>query len=143
MAAGAIGIVGKYIDAGIEERIQIILENYPNFMEILDGYEESLKFLIINERRATRRKAMGDLGIKVMASGISDKTSSEAIDRVMLSEAFKSGNIDDELKDVECPEEFLKEALTIKDMRDDYYLLKSQIKTLPWNDYKIPDTQER
>ncbi len=84
--------------------------------------------------------AMGDLGIRVMTSGISDKTSSEAIDRIMLSEAFKSGNIDDELKDVECPEEFRKEALTIKDMRDDYYLLKSQIKTLPWNDYKILDT---
>ena len=41
--------------------IEIILDNYPNFLEIMDGFEESLKYLILNDRRATRRRSMGIL----------------------------------------------------------------------------------
>ena len=84
MATRAIRIVDEYATSDIKGRIDIILENYPNFLEIMDGYEESLKFLIINERKAARRRNMGELGVRVQTSGISDKTANEAIERVML-----------------------------------------------------------
>lgn len=61
MADGAIRIVEKYAMADIKGGIEIILDNYPNFLEIMDGFEESLKYLIPNDRRATRRRSMGIL----------------------------------------------------------------------------------
>ena len=140
MATRAIRIVDEYATSDIKRRIDIILENYPNFLEIMDGYEESLKFLIINERKAARRRNMGELGVRVQTSGISDKTANEAIERVMLSEAIESGNMDKELKDIECPEEYRREAGIINEMRDDYMLLKAQIKTLPWCEFRVMDS---
>lgn len=140
MDTGAIRIVDEYAATDIKGRIDIILENYPNFLEIMNGYEESLKFLIINERKAAKRRAVGDLGVRVQTSGISDKTANVAIESVMLSEAIHSGNMDDELKDIECPEEYRREAEIIKEMRDDYTLLKAQIKTLPWCEFRVLDS---
>ena len=61
MTDGAIRIVDKYVMADIKGRIEIILDNYLNFLEIMDGFEESLKYLILNDRRATRRRSMGIL----------------------------------------------------------------------------------
>ena len=72
MEAGAIRIVDEYATADIKRRIEIILDNYPNFQEIMDGYEESLKFLIINDRRVSRRKGREELvfGFRSPASAI-------------------------------------------------------------------------
>lgn len=137
MAAGAIRIVDKYATADIKGRIEIILDNYPNFLEIMDGFEESLKYLILNDRRAARRRSMGDLGVRVQKTGISDPTANEAIDRVMLSEAIKTGNLDEELKGIECPEQYRREAEVIREMRNDYFLVRAQIKTLPWLNFKV------
>ncbi|WP_045000886.1 hypothetical protein [Shuttleworthella satelles] len=61
MADGAIRIVEKYAMADMKGKIEIILDNYPNFLEIMDSFEESLKYLILNDRRAARRRSMGIL----------------------------------------------------------------------------------
>ena len=102
-----------------------------------NGYEESLKFLIINDRKVSRRKGREELGIRVQISGTSDTTADAAIERVMLSDAIRSGNMEEELKDLECPEQYRREVEVIQEMRDDYLLIRSQIKTLPWSEYKV------
>lgn len=140
MATGTIRIVDEYATADIKGRIEIILDNYPNFLEIMDGFEESLKYLIINERKMAKRRSMGDLGVRVQTSGFSDPTANAAVDSVMLTEAIRSGNMDAKLKGIECPEQYRKEAEVIKEMRDDYFLVKAQIKTLPWQDYRVLDS---
>lgn len=61
MADGAIRIVEKYAMADIKRKLEIILDNYQNFLEIMDGFEESLKYLILNDRWAARRRSMGIL----------------------------------------------------------------------------------
>ena len=61
MADGAIRIVEKYAMADMKGKIEIILDNYPNFREIMDSFEESLKYLILNYRRAARRRSIGIL----------------------------------------------------------------------------------
>lgn len=82
----------------------------------------------------------GDLGVRVQKTGISDPTANEAIDRVMLSEAIKTGNLDEELKGIECPEQYRREAEVIREMHNDYFLVRAQIKTLPWSDFKVLDS---
>ncbi len=124
-------ILEEYPKANNVRRINIILANFANFKEIMDGYEASLKFLIISERKAARQKNMGDLEVRVQTSGISDKTAATAIESVMLSNAIKNRTLDAELKDIDYPEQYRKEADTIWNMRDDFELIKAQIKTLP------------
>ena len=48
MATRAIRMVDEYPSADNKRRVDIILSNFQNFPEIMNGYEESLKFLIIN-----------------------------------------------------------------------------------------------
>jgi len=79
-----VSIVDRYAKADPWGRIDIILLNYSNFLEIVDGCEESLKFLIVNERRINRKRSLGDLGVRVQSSGMGDKTAQEAINIVML-----------------------------------------------------------
>lgn len=140
MITGAIRMVDEYSTADIMGRINIILLNYTNFPEIVEGYEESLKFLIVNERRMHRRKAVGELGIRIQTSGNSDTTADAAIESVMLTEAIRSGNMRKELKDIECSDQYQHEADVLKNMREDYELVKSQIKTLPWDEHKVLDS---
>lgn len=49
----------------------------------------------------------------------------------MLSEAIKTGNLDEELKGIECLEQYRREAEVIREMHNDYFLVRAQIKTLP------------
>ncbi len=49
-------IVERYSRATVEQRIDIILENYSMFNRILDGYEKSLSIVIRNERDFNRRQ---------------------------------------------------------------------------------------
>ena len=67
-------IVERYSRATVEQRIDIILENYSMFNRILDGYEKSPSIVIRNERDYNRRQQLGDNGIRVQTSNISDIT---------------------------------------------------------------------
>ena len=74
-----VSIVEAYADASIEKKIEIILDNYTGFINIVDGYEQCLSIQIRNEREYNRRKNNGDLGIRVQTSGLSDTTAMDAI----------------------------------------------------------------
>lgn len=140
MTTGAIRMVDEYSTADIMGRIEIILLNFTNFPEIVEGFEESLKFLIVNERRTNKRNAVGEPGVRIQTSGCSDTTADSAIESVMLTNAIRSGNMEEELQGIECCEEYQHEAEILKDMREDYELVKSQIKTLPWDEYRVLDS---
>ena len=129
-----VSIVDRYAKADPWGRIDIILLNYSNFLEIVDGCEESLKFLIVNERRINRKRSLGDLGVRVQSSGMGDKTAQEAINIVMLDEAIRSKDYEIELKGTDCPEKHREEIEILYDMRDDYSLVRSQMKMLPVNE---------
>jgi len=67
-------IVERYIKATVDQRIDIILNNYFMFNRILDGYEKTLSIVIRNECEYNRRQQLGDSGIRVQTSNISDIT---------------------------------------------------------------------
>ena len=103
----------------------------------MDGYENGIQYLIINERRTNRRNANGDPGVRVQTSGTSDPTASAAIDNVMLSQAFASGDLDKELEDTDNADQYRIEARLIRDMREDYALATAQIQTLSLSEKKL------
>ena len=85
-------IVERYSRATVEKRVEIILDNYATFNRILDGYEKSLSIVLRNERDFNRKKQLGDSGIRVQTSNISDITAQTAIENVTIQEAIHDGD---------------------------------------------------
>lgn len=133
-------LVDAYSQADVRGRINIIMANYSNFEIMVNGMEESLIYLIISDRRSACSRASDELGIRVQTSGNGDTTASEAMTRVRLVRAFRSGNMEAELRNMDCADAYRREAQTIRDMREDYDLLKAQIKMLPFYEYRILDS---
>ncbi len=73
-------IVEQYADSDVGERIAILIRYYPNFIRLVEGFERNLGFIIKQEQEMKRRAAIGELGVRVQNSHISDPTAREAID---------------------------------------------------------------
>ena len=56
-------IVEQYADADTSGRIDILIKYYPNFLRLVEGYEQSLSYIIKQEKEYKHRAARGDLGV--------------------------------------------------------------------------------
>ncbi len=77
-------IVEQYADADTSGRIDILIKYYPNFLRLVEGYKQSLRYIIKQEKEYKPRAARGVLGVRVQTSEISDPTAREAIDNIMI-----------------------------------------------------------
>lgn len=125
-------IVEQYLEAGISDRIDIILNNYRDFPGLIDGFEDTLKWLIISEKRYNRTASRGSLGIRVSSTKCSDPTADAAIENQETLDAIRgNGDLERVLQNTDCPERHRREACLLMDMREDYELVSAQIRTLP------------
>ena len=132
MAARA-NIVKIYATAIPTKRIDIILMNYSNFTDIVDGHREGLFHVISSEKAYNRMASNGDLGIRVQKSGRSDITADTAIDNVTIRESIKacdfSGDLlEDTDQDEEAPLRY--EILTLQMMQEEYDVVTAQLQAL-------------
>lgn len=128
-------IVDRYSRATVEKRVEIILDNYATFNRILDGYEKSLSIVIRNERDFNRKKQLGDSGIRVQTSNISDITAQTAIENVEIQEAIHDGDWRTATKGSDNIFEHRLEIETISQMRDDYDIVTGQLSALLKEEY--------
>lgn len=110
--------IKNYEKADAAGKVDIICKNYFNFIGIVDGYTEGLRYMIESEKAYNRRRNYGDLGVRVQASGIhSDITADTAISNVITREAIIacdfSGGV---LEGVDRGEEFRQEAYTLRNI---------------------------
>ena len=125
-------IVEQYSGAGIEGRIDIILNNYRDFPGLIAGFEDTLKWLIISEKRYNRTASRGSLDIRVSSTKCSDPTADAAIENQETLDAIRGmGDLDRILQNTDCPEMHRRAACILMDMREDYQLVSAQIQTLP------------
>ena len=130
-------IVELYSDSSITKRVDIILDNFSCFERMLSGYEKSLSASIKRERDLNRRKSMGDLGIRVQTSHISNPTCDEVCNRIEIEEAIHNG---DWKKALVGADDFFKhrnEIITIELMRNDYDIVSGQLDSLDNEDYLL------
>lgn len=128
-------IVERYSIATVEKRVEIILDNYATFNRILDGYEKSLSIVIRNERDFNRKKKLGDSGIRVQTSNISDITAQTAIENVTIQEAIHDGDWLTATKGSDNIFAHRLEIETISQMRDDYDIVTGQLSALLKEEY--------
>ena len=86
--SGGANIVEQYAGADVPARIELLIKYYPNFIRLVEGYEQSLSFIIKEEKAYARKSVMGDLGVRVQTSGTGDPTAKAAIENVMRSNQF-------------------------------------------------------
>ena len=125
-------LIKIYVDASSAKRVDIIIKHYTDFMGIVDGYTEGLRYMIECEKESNSHREIGDLGVRVKTSGsTSDPTAKKAIRNVMTREALIncdfSGNVMD---GVDRAEEFIRDAYLLRDMRKDYELFNRQLSIL-------------
>ena len=120
-------IVERYSRATVEKRIEIILDNYGSFNRILDGYEKTLSIVIRNERDYNRKRQLGDSGIRIQTSNISDITAQTAVENVTIQEAIHEGDWFTALKGADNQDKHRREIETICQMRDDYGIVTGQL----------------
>lgn len=128
-------IVELYGRSNVGKRVEIILDNYAMFNQLLDGYERSLSIVIRNERDFNRKRKLGDSGIRVQTSNISDITAKTAIENVSIQEAIHNGDYYEALKGADNFTKHREEIETICRMRDDYGIVTGQLSVLQKEEY--------
>lgn len=124
--------IRKYVKADSKQKVDIIFRHYSDFMGIIDGYTEGLRYMIECEKDYNHRAAKGDLGVRVQSGGsISDPTAVAAIRKVITTEALINCDFSgDVLEDVDHAEEYMKDAYVLRSMRSDYALFTGQLAIL-------------
>ena len=122
-------LIKKYVDATAEKRVEIIIKNYSNFIGIVEGYTEGIRYMIECEKESNSRRDTGDLGVRVQTSGsTSDPTAKKAIRNVITRDAIVNCDFSGDVMDgVERAEAYIKDAYVLRDMRKDYKLFNSQL----------------
>lgn len=122
-------IVEQYADSDVGKRIDILIRYYPNFIRLVEGFEQSLSFIIKQEKEMKRRAAIGELGVRVQNSHISDPTAREAIDNIMIMEAIKKGELESVISELDEDVRILHEmeVRTIRDMKEDFRVLNNTL----------------
>ena len=118
-----------YVGASSEKRVDIIIKHYTDFMGIVDGYIEGLRYMIECEKDSNSHREMGELGVRVHTGGITgDPTAKRAIRNVLTREALINCDFSgDVMEGVDRAEEFMRDAYLLREMRKDYELFKHQL----------------
>ena len=125
-------LIKIYVDASSAKRVDIIIKHYTDFLGIVDGYTEGLRYMIECEKESNSHRALGDLGVRVQSGGsTSDPTAKKAIRNVMTREALINCDFSgDVMEGVDRAEEFIRDAYLLRDMRKDYELFNRQLSIL-------------
>lgn len=122
-------LIQAYGSSSAEKRIDIIRNNYPNFLEIVDGYIEELCYMIEAERESNGFGERDKLGMEIQIGNMkSEFMQKKAIRNVLTREAllkcdFSGGALDG----VDRFEDYIRVAKILREMRRDYKIFKSQM----------------
>ena len=122
-------LIKVYVNASSSKRVNLIIKNYNDFMGIVEGYTEGLRYMIECEKESNHRHDIGELGVRVQGGSIkSDPTANKAVAKIMTTEALvKCDFSGDVLKGVDRAEEFVSDAYLLRKMRNDYQLFNKYL----------------
>ncbi len=130
-----------YMNATVGKRVDLLMDHYADFMGVVEGHTEGIRYRIQAEKDFKRRSEMGDLGVRVQGGGIkSDPTANAAIRNIVTRDAIINCDFfGDMFEDIDGLDIFIREAYLLRQMRMDYELLSSQLGVL--GKYKKDFTQ--
>ncbi len=123
-------IVDRYAEADTEKKVELILSNYAGFTVMIDGFENSLFYLIKIDRKKMKRRDIGELGVRVQVSGVSDPTFKAAEGELTFEKEREKMTFEQLISGTDGQEDYQREHEILEDMRDDYDLVKDQLHAL-------------
>ena len=132
-------LVDMYGQSNPHERFMLIYRNYGVFPKLIDSYEIGLFNRILYEREYNLRAKNGeDLGVRIQDPRVSDPTSRQAIENLMIHETIEKSDFSgDILKYTDTPEKHKRDILTIQMMRREYEIFNTNLEALPEKEYRI------
>lgn len=124
-----INLIQTYGSSSAEKRIEIIRNNYPDFLEIVDGYIEGLCYMIECERKSKSHREKEKPAARMKTGGVkSSLAQKRALINLLTREALlKCDFSGDVLDGVEKSEDYIRDAKILREMRRDYNVFKSQL----------------
>ena len=122
-------LIQTYGSSSAEKRIEIIRNNYPDFSEIVDGYIEGLCYMIEYERKSKSHREKEKPAAR-MKTGVvkSSLVLKRALRNLLTREALlKCDFSGDVLDGVEKPEDYIRDAKILREMRRGYNVFRSQL----------------
>ena len=131
-------IIDMYGKANVAGRLKIIWDNYAKIPKELMKAEKIIIYKIKAEREYIRSHNRENLSTRVQTSVISNPTESEALDNILLEEAFITGRIDAKfVENIEEIDGYREDIRRINNMRMDYELFTVLIETLEEKEVRI------
>ena len=128
----------NYSEADPEGRLRIMMGNYAVFPKLIRRAEKKVFYKITVERAYMKSHNSVELGIRVQTSWLPDPTADEALDRVTLEDAIRTGKYDHSLvRGLDNADEYAAAIRTINAMRMDYDLLSEIIEDLREKDSRV------
>ncbi len=127
-----INLIQTYGSSSAEKRIEIIRNNYPDFLEIVDGYIEGLCYMIECERKSKSHREKEKPAARMKTGGVkSSLAQKRALINLLTREALlKCDFSGDVLDGVEKSEDYIRDAKILREMRRDYNVFRSQLGSL-------------
>ena len=63
-------LIKVYVNASSSTRVNLIIKNYNDFMGIVEGYTEGLRYMIECEKESSHRHDIGEHGVRVQGGSI-------------------------------------------------------------------------
>lgn len=118
-------------------KARYILDNFSRFPKMIEGYESDWKITVKAEKRYNFLKEMGDPGIRVQASKISNPTMNQAISKFEEDTATTAKDIRSLVHGTDDPGRRIMEKMVIADMKDDYEIILNAIHRLDSSDENL------
>lgn len=130
-------IIENYGNLPNGKKIEAILDDYAIFDRIIAGIENDLIIDICDERAYSRRRQIGDTGVRVQTSGISDIPFSIVAERDEVEKAVKTGDYFTALKGIKENAVYIRRMNTLYQLQDDYKIVSARVGFLQPEEYQI------
>ena len=128
-------IVETYSKKPVSKRVDIIINNFSIFEDIIRGEEECLYVKIRREQEECLAELRTDLGVKVQTSRISDLTGDMATANADVRSGIENGDWRLATKGTKNYGKYKNAIETLQLMRDDYTIVRGKLKGIRDDDH--------
>ena len=132
--------VTQYFEATTEDRVDLIFNNYVNFLEIIAAYMQEIIYHI-NEEIDAKRTNEYLTGARINTGVVSDPTYRKAVQEISIEDAVMTGRFDgDILDETDNKAAYIRRSYFLRKMKRDYEVVANKINALKPQDkdYLLP-----
>ena len=133
------GIVETYSKTPASKRVDIIINNFTIFEDLIKGEEECLYVQIRRDQEDRLNEQRSDLGVRIQTSHKSDITGDTATANADTQAGIENGDWRLATRGLKDNVKYRKRIETLQMMRDDYTIVRGKLKGIRDDDHLFRD----